>query len=548
MANTPFTNTARGNNQKSGWGPLRFGAIFIAITVVVTLWSFTKVNPFANPYELKAVFKSANELKVRSPVRIAGVEVGKVKKVEHLPDSDKAIVTMNIKKEGLPIKRDARLKIRSRLFLEGNYYVDVHPGSPSAKTLADGGTIPPSQTASPVQFGQFLTVLQRDTREDLQTFLREYSHALEKEGADGFNEAIGHWEEAYRNTAMANRATLGTEKGDLHRLLRGQGRVFGALAKDEEKLKLFVTSLNRTAAAFAREDDALERTIPRLRNVLRTGRPALASLNSALPTVRAFARDALPAARTSPATLDAQLPLLRQLRRLVSPREGGGLVRDLRPTVPFLVRLNKQSALTLQENRALSSCQNNVLLPFSKTPIPDPDFPQNSGEPFFEQSQRGFVGLAGESRLSDANSPFFRVQAGSGPTVIAGTGETGEELFAQADFPIEGARPVSPTKRPVFRPGAPCENQEPPDLNAAAGPGDDTVVPKPVDSLLNLKREKEAKEEFDKLTEHLQRVAKGQPSVDPLDFSDAGELLLAKRLKINPPKKKEAAPKGTAAP
>ena len=37
------------------------------------------MNP---PYELKAVFSDAQNMSTRSPVRIAGVEVGQVKKVE----------------------------------------------------------------------------------------------------------------------------------------------------------------------------------------------------------------------------------------------------------------------------------------------------------------------------------------------------------------------------------------------------------------------------------------------------------------------------------
>ena len=44
--------------------------------------------------------------------------------------------------------------------------------------LADGSTIPHNQTSSPVQFNQVLTALQSETREELQTFLREYSEAL----------------------------------------------------------------------------------------------------------------------------------------------------------------------------------------------------------------------------------------------------------------------------------------------------------------------------------------------------------------------------------
>ena len=85
---------------------------------------------------------------------------------------------MEIKDEGLPIKEDAELKIRSRLFLEGNYFVDLHPGPPTGTSSTPAARSGPNQTAAPVQFGQVLTALQRDTREDLQTLLEEYSNAL----------------------------------------------------------------------------------------------------------------------------------------------------------------------------------------------------------------------------------------------------------------------------------------------------------------------------------------------------------------------------------
>ncbi len=58
--------------------------------------------------------------------------------------------------------------MRSRLFLEGNYFVDLHPGRPDSPELDSGATIGPNQTAAPVQFGQVLTALQSETREDLQ--------------------------------------------------------------------------------------------------------------------------------------------------------------------------------------------------------------------------------------------------------------------------------------------------------------------------------------------------------------------------------------------
>ena len=65
--------------------------------------------------------------------------------------------------------------------------------------------------------------------------------------------------------------------------------------------------------------------------MLKVGRPALASLDEALPSVRAFARDALPGVRSTNVTLDAQIPFIHQARLLVRPQEAGGLVEDLRP-------------------------------------------------------------------------------------------------------------------------------------------------------------------------------------------------------------------------
>ena len=146
-------------------GAVRVGVIGLILVAVACYFAFTKANPFADPYELKAVVESANALKANSPVRIAGVNVGKVTDVKTLGGNKQlAEVTMEIKDEGLPIRDDAELTIRSRLFLEGNYFVDIHPGTPAGKELKSGSTLPPQQTAFPVQFSQVLTRRSRPTR------------------------------------------------------------------------------------------------------------------------------------------------------------------------------------------------------------------------------------------------------------------------------------------------------------------------------------------------------------------------------------------------
>ena len=528
-----FSDIPRGSRQSVGMSPFKAGAIAVVVIALFTYFAFSKQNPFANPYELTALFDNANRLAKRSPVRIAGVDVGKVVKVEPLEDgSGLAKVTMHIKEEGLPIKRDARMKVRHRLFLEGNYFVDLQPGRPGSPELADGGTVPANQTAGPVQFGQVLTTLQSETREDLRTFLREYSTSLKREGAAGFNQAIKHWEDAYRNTSQVNDATLGQKRHDLGRVLDGQAKVFGALSKDEDALKELVTDLNRTMAAFASQEDNLKATIPALRDVFRDGRPALASLNEALPEIRGFARDALPGARSSSPTLDAQLPFIKQARRLVAERELGGLSRQLRRAVPDLARLNSRSPRTFAQSRALARCQNQVLRPFAETPIPDPDYPDHTGQTFSRESPRAFVGLAGESRLADANSPYFRTQAGAGATTLLSTGEAGESLRSQLDFPLEGVRPARPNNAPKFRPDIPCETQEPPNLNAPGGsPGAQTTAkassPLPRASA---KRQKARPQQYRRLREYAARTRKGQPALDPFVWWGVGERMKLKQM------------------
>jgi virulence factor Mce-like protein len=534
--------------------PFKAGALAIVVVLAVAYWAYTKANPFDDPYELNFVVRSANDLKQRSPVRVAGVEVGKVTNVEPIPaderdllpghaDESYARITMRIDEdEALPIKEDATIKIRNRIFLEGNYFVELHPGSPSADELDSGSTLPPNQADSPTQQHQVLQdVLRRDQREDFRIIFDELSTALEGAGAAGFNEAVRYWERAYRDSAIVSEAYLGTENHDLSRLLKNQGKVFGALSRNESALKGFVTNLNRTAGAFAVQEDNLKATIPQLRDVLKVGRPALQSLNSAFPSIRAFSREALPGTLAASPTLDAQIPLVKQLRALVSEDELQGLARDLRDAIPDIIDLNQGSTKTFEYTRALSACQNNVLVPFAKTPIPDPDFAKpgnpdddNTGEPWYKQQQRAFVGLAGESRLFDGNSSFFRVQAGGGPLQLATTGETGDDYFARQLFPIEGVRPIAPNaeNRPKFRPDQPCELQEVPDLNAANGaPAEREINPQGTASTPAARaRDASSRREWAKLVDHMRRQARGLRTFDPMVYKGPREREQLKKL------------------
>jgi phospholipid/cholesterol/gamma-HCH transport system substrate-binding protein len=435
----------------------------LAILLPLVYLGFTKSIPFKPQYEVKAVFESANNLKKSSPVRIAGVEVGRVTKIQRVKKGSEAVaVTMTVGKAGRPIHEDARAKIRPRIFLEGNFFVDIEPGTPGAAEIQDGQTIPINQTSVPVQFDQLLTSLQSDTREDLKTLLDEYGKALDKGGAEGFNRSIPYWKPAYRDTAIVNDAMLGRAEHDLSGYVKSAGATAAALDRNAIQLKNLITDFNTTAAAFAREDDNLKAAIAELPRTLRAAQPALASLNASFPSVRAFAQELRPGVRSSGPALDASIPLVRQLRGLVSEDELRGLAADLRPSIPALARLSRASVPLSRQGRLMASCQNETMLPFLHDKVADEQFPAEG--PVYTEAPKGFVGLAGESRSGDANGQWFRVLAAGGTNLV--TLKPG--VFATTANPILGANPPK-SKRPPIDAGAPCETQEQPDLRTKPG-------------------------------------------------------------------------------
>jgi hypothetical protein len=106
----------------------------------------------------------------------------------------------------------------------------------------------------------------------------------------------------------------------------------------------------------------------------------------------------------------------------------------------------------LAQARALSSCTNNVLVPFANSRVPDPDEPQQNNQKPLTQANRGFVGLAGESRVNDGTLSYFRTSAVAPP------------LNVRPAAPSDGG-----AQPPPRRPDVPCETQEKPNLNAPGG-------------------------------------------------------------------------------
>ena len=71
---TPVVELGRSN-------PVRIGVVVLVLVAIGVYFGFTKRIPFKHGFRLKAVFSTAVNIRPSSPVRIAGVDVGKVSAV-----------------------------------------------------------------------------------------------------------------------------------------------------------------------------------------------------------------------------------------------------------------------------------------------------------------------------------------------------------------------------------------------------------------------------------------------------------------------------------
>jgi phospholipid/cholesterol/gamma-HCH transport system substrate-binding protein len=485
-----------------GPSPAKIGLVLIILLALASYLAFTKRIPFTSPgYELHATFQNATTLKPKSPVRIAGVNVGEVTNVTS--QGNMAEVTFTVENEGLPIHNDATVTIRPRLFLEGNFFLDLRPGSPSAPDLSSGGDIPVSQTATAVQLDEILTSLQKGNRTDLKQALAGYGNALTHKptpaedktqspsvhgltAAQALNKTFKYGGKAGRTSSIVNEALLGEKPHDLSNLIAAQRNVFRELASDQGALRGFITNFNTTAGALASESTNLSATIRELAPTLEQAQPTLRHLDQALPPFRSLAIQLEPGIRQLPETVRTGTPWLIQVKRLLKKNELGNDAKYLAQAGPGLAQTTVAGPSLFHQTDLLSKCTSHNLIPAGNTVLQDsgPGYNFTTGQPNYREFWYSTVQLAGESQVFDGNGSYVRFQAGGGPVITKmdnpGGGFGNDALYAHNISDPIGTRPVvSDKKLPPIRADVACFKNPVPDLNgplAAQGPPDPKAV------------------------------------------------------------------------
>ncbi|MBV8734203.1 MAG: MCE family protein [Solirubrobacterales bacterium] len=478
---------------EQGISPLKALLIGVVVLGLMSYFVFEKQLPFTHHYTIKAVVRDSNLLASGSPVRIGGVDVGKVTSTGRYGNTNLAQVTMEIDSDSGEIRKDATIAIRPRLFLEGNFYVQLSPGTPSAPPLADGGTIPVDHTAEPVQLDQVLGAFPASIRVALQQAVQGFGEALDTKptaaqdrgldpsvrgltGAQAINKTFDTSASSLRDSAIVSEALTGPTGTELRQTIRSFGRASAGLAAADRQLTSLVSDFDQTVRATASQQQSLRRAVALLAPTVRNANFAFSALYTAFPTTERFANALAGALPQLPPTIHAALPWLAQARPLLSQPELQGLVRALSPAAGSLAVLAHDTLRFLPKIDAFNRCISGVFLPTGNIAINDGAL--SAGVPNYQEFWYAMAGQAAEGQGADGNGNYLRINASGGPyTVESGqTNFLGENDVGFARMPAKPlrTRPAYPNGVPPLQRRVPCYTQPVPDVNGPAsfGPAD----------------------------------------------------------------------------
>jgi phospholipid/cholesterol/gamma-HCH transport system substrate-binding protein len=123
--------------------------IFVVAGILAVLFLSVRVgnlgmNKLHDPYELKAAFDNIGGLKVRAPIKSAGVVVGRIESITLDKQNYQAVVTMSMDGR-YRFPRDTFATINTSGLL-GEQYIGLEPGG-DPDDLAPGATIKKTQSA-----------------------------------------------------------------------------------------------------------------------------------------------------------------------------------------------------------------------------------------------------------------------------------------------------------------------------------------------------------------------------------------------------------------
>ena len=250
--------------------------IFGVVTVIATgLLAATIGNVrFGGTSEYRAVFSDVTGLLEGDDVRIAGVRVGSVEKIE-IKDRTLARVTFSLDQEH-SVFRSTKAAVRYRN-LVGQRYIALLEGAGAQDRLPVGGTIPLARTSPALDltelFNGFKPLFAALSPKDVNEFSYEIIQTLQGEGSS-INSLLAH-------TASLT-STLADRDAVIGRTLDNLNAVLGTVDERDQKLSELIVQLQRFVSGLSEDREAIGASLSNIAGLadataglLEESRPAL---------------------------------------------------------------------------------------------------------------------------------------------------------------------------------------------------------------------------------------------------------------------------------
>jgi phospholipid/cholesterol/gamma-HCH transport system substrate-binding protein len=289
---------------------------------------------------LKADFRTAQAVTPGQgqAVTIAGAKVGEVASVQS--DEGDALVTMNVEpKYAKYIYRNATMLLRPKTGLK-DMTVEVDPGAPSAGAIPSDYTVPRSQTAPDVNFEEFLSVFDAETRAYLQELLAGAAQGLKGNSAN-LSAAFKRFDPIALYTRKIT-AQLQLRSKNIERAIHNFQLIVSALGDKDTELAQAIDASNAVFQTFAEQRQSFESTLHLLPSTLAKTRSGLGQLATAagvigptLTKLEPFAKELAPAQEAARSFFKQSTPIFKNELRPFA-REVLPVVNQLEPSLKEL--------------------------------------------------------------------------------------------------------------------------------------------------------------------------------------------------------------------
>ena len=204
-------------------------------------------------YRFHASFAEATQLAQEADVRISGVNVGKVKKID-LGDDGRTDATIELSDKYAPLPQDSKAILRQKTIL-GETYVELTPGNKSVGMIPENGRLATANVAPTVELDEIFRAFDKKTRESFQTWQRDLGAGITGRGQD-FSDALGSLPGFANNTNEVLKI-LNSQERATQQAIRDTGVVFDALTERDGQLADWISNSNRLLSTTARRDQEI---------------------------------------------------------------------------------------------------------------------------------------------------------------------------------------------------------------------------------------------------------------------------------------------------